>query len=346
MPATSGVNDIAFTINKPGVYYLDEIRIVEDTLIKNGSFNAGMAGYDPYVDASADATYGVDSLTEKNAAALTINNTGDAAWKIQLKQNKVELDKDQWYRLTLEAKSSLNRKLMFAIQREGSADNDWDPYSGENTVNLTNAYQTFAIDFQMKKPTDLKSILSISMGAVGGTQITTQHQICIDNINLEKIDAPVVQGIPVGENLLKNLNFANGSTDWESAITAPGQGTSAFADNKATYGITNVGSADWNVQLKQSGITLEQGHKYKVTFKANSTEARTIKLAMLTAGYDWYGGADIALAKDVTKDVVAEFTVDKTTDTNITMVVSMGLIDATTPTSTITLSDFSLVKVQ
>ncbi|GKU26825.1 carbohydrate binding domain-containing protein [Clostridium folliculivorans] len=347
MPATSGVNDIAFTINEPGVYYLDEIRIVEDTLIKNGSFNAGLAGYDPYVDGSADATYVVDSLTEKNAAAFTIKNTGDQGWKIQLKQNNVELDKDQWYRLTLEAKSSLNRKLMFAIQRDGSADNNWDPYSGEKIVNLTNDYQTFTIDFQMKKPTDLKSILSISMGAVGGTQITTQHQICIDNINLEKIDAPVVPVTPVEENLLKNSNFATGSDGWESAITAPGQATSAFTDNKATYCITNVGSADWNVQLKQSGITLEKGGKYKVTFKANSTEARTIKLAMLTATYGWYGGADIALTKDVTKDVVAEFTVNDPTDTNITMVVSMGLIDGvTTPTSTITLSDFSLVKEQ
>jgi len=70
-------------------------------------------------------------------------------------------------------------------------------------------------------------------------------------------------------------------------------------------------------------------------------------MAMLTTKYDWYGGADIALTKDVTKDVVAEFTVDKATDTNMTMVVSMGVIDGVaTPASTITLSDFSLVEVQ
>ncbi|SEV83324.1 carbohydrate binding domain-containing protein [[Clostridium] fimetarium] len=342
MPATSGVNDIAFTISKPGVYYLDEIRIAEDTLIKNGSFNAGLAGYEAFVDTSAKATCVVDSITEKNvAAALTIDNTGDAAWKIQLKQNNVELVKDQWYKLTLDAKSSIDRKLMFAIQRDGSGDNNWDPYSGEQIVDLKSGYQKFTIEFQMTKATDLKSILSISMGAVDGKQITTQHQICIDNINLEKIATP-------GRNLLKNSNFVNGSIDnWESAITAPGQATAIFTDNKATYAITNVGSADWNVQLKQSGITLEQGHKYKVTFKAKSTEARTIKMAMLTTKYDWYGGADIALTKDVTKDVVAEFTVDKATDMNMTMVVSMGVIDGVaTPASTITLSDFSLVEVQ
>lgn len=90
---------------------------------------------------------------------------------------------------------------------------------------------------------------------------------------------------------------------------------------------------------------LEQGSSYKVTFKAQGTTARTIKLAMLTAAYDWYGGTDIALSPDETKEVEFEFTVDKVTDTNITMVVSMGAIEGEENLpSTISLSDFSLVK--
>lgn len=350
MPTTDGVNNIAFNITEPGVYYIDEVRIVEDTLIKNGSFNAGLAGYEPYADTTADASFGVDSLTEANAAAVDINDTGDQGWKIQLKQNNVELVKDQWYRLTLYAKSNISRQLMFAIQRDGSKDNNWDPYSGEKIVDLTSDYQKFTIEFKMEKDTDLHSILSISMGAINNNQITQQHQICIDNIKLEKIAAPAAPTIPskpIGVNLLNNSDFANGVDGWENAITAPGAATATFTDNKATYSISNVGTADWNVQLKQNGITLEKGHKYKVTFKANSTESRTIKLAMLTAKYAWYGGGDIELTKDVTKDVVVEFDVTEPDNDAITMVVSMGIIDGiNTPASTIILSDFSLVKVQ
>lgn len=81
---------------------------------------------------------------------------------------------------------------MFAIQRDGSSDDDWTPYSGEKIVELTNKYQTFEIVFQMKNKTDLKSILSISMGAFDGKQITEKHRICIDNIRLDKIDAPAI----------------------------------------------------------------------------------------------------------------------------------------------------------
>lgn len=184
--------DFAFIFKEPGLYYLDNVRIEEDSLIKNGSFNAGFSGYEPYVDSSisSDVTYVVDSLNEDNAADFSINNTGDAAWKIQLKQNNVELEKGQWYRLSLDAKANIPRKLMFAIQRDGSGDDDWTPYSGEKIVDLENNYNKYEIVFQMTGETDPKAVLSISMGAVDGIQITENHRICIDNINLEKIDAP------------------------------------------------------------------------------------------------------------------------------------------------------------
>ena len=193
--------DLSFVFETPGIYYIDNVRIGEDSLIKNGSFNAGFSGYEPYVDSSisSDVTYVVDSLSEDNAADFTINNTGDAAWKIQLKQNNVELEKGQWYRLSLDAKASIPRELMFAIQRDGSSDDDWTPYSGEKIVELGTDYNKYETVFQMTGETDPKALLSISMGAVGGNQITVKHRICIDNINLEKIDAPDIGEQPVGE---------------------------------------------------------------------------------------------------------------------------------------------------
>ena len=193
--------DLSFVFETPGTYYIDNVRIEEDSLIKNGSFNAGFSGYEPYVDSSisSDVTYVVDSLSEDNAADFTINNTGDAAWKIQLKQNNVEIEKGQWYRLSLDAKASIPRELMFAIQRDGSSDDDWTPYSGEKIVELGTEYNNYETVFQMTGETDPKALLSISMGAVGGKQITVKHRICIDNINLEKIDAPDIGEQPVGE---------------------------------------------------------------------------------------------------------------------------------------------------
>ena len=341
--------NLAFCFEEPGIYYVDNVRIEEDSLIKNGSFNAGFSGYEPYVDSSisSDVTYVVDSLNEDNAADFSINNTGDAAWKIQLKQNNVELEKGQWYRLSLDAKASIPRKLMFAIQRDGSGDDDWTPYSGEKIVDLENDYNKYEIVFQMTGETDPKAVLSISMGAVDGIQITEKHRVCIDNINLEKIDAPDIGEQPAGENLLVNSDFASGNEGWENAVTAPGAAEVSFENGRAVYNITDVGTEDWNVQLKQNGMVLEQGAHYKVTFKAKSSEARTIKLAMLSPSYTWYGGADIALEKDQEKEVTVDFTMNETTDTNAALVISMGAIAGTeTSTSTIELSEFSLIRTE
>ncbi len=179
---------IAFEFSQPGTFYVDDVRVEEDSLIKNGSFNAGFAGYEVYAYTASDVEHVVDSLNEDNAADFTISNTGDAAWKIQLKQNNIELENGQWYRLSLDAKSDMDRKLMFAIQRDGTEDDDWTPYSGEEVVKLGKDYQTYTIEFQMEADTDLKSVLSISMGAVDGTKIDQKHRICIDNISLEKIE--------------------------------------------------------------------------------------------------------------------------------------------------------------
>lgn len=190
--AISSADDKSFAITfaQPGDYLIDNISLVEDSLIKNGSFDAGLSGFEPYAYTPDDVTWVVDSLTENNAVDFTINRTGGMAWNIQLKQNGIELEKGQWYRLTMDAKCSMDRQIMFALQKDGSRNNDdWTPYSGEKVIDLTSSYQTYTIEFLMEDETDLNAVLSVSMGAVNGP-IKEQHRVLIDNILLEKIDEP------------------------------------------------------------------------------------------------------------------------------------------------------------
>ena len=346
--------DITFDLGLGTTVYLDDVRIDEDALIKNGNFNAGLSGFEAYCYTPSNVTYVVDSLNEDNAADFTIKDTGNQDWHIQLKQTGVNLEKGQWYRISMKMKSSIDRKVSYALQRDGSVhknadgSEDWTPYS-QKTVDLTGEYQTFTQEFKMTEDTDPGTIFNIAMGAVGGTQITEQHRICIDDIVLEKIDAPEIKPEEAGKNLLKNADFSDDTNNWNIwAISNPAAATSVVSNGAVTYNITNVGTEDWNVQLKQEGITLEKGCKYRAKFKVTSTAARTIKLAFLNATYAWYGGADISLTANTEKEVVCEFTVgeDKETDTNIDMVVSMGKIsEGKLKPHTITMSDFSLVKV-
>ena len=342
--------DFKITFANKGTYYVDDIRLVEDTLIKNGSFNAGTSGFEVFVDGSASASYVVDSLNEDNAMDFTIKKTADQEWKIQLKQSDVALENGKWYQISFDIKSSIDRSIQYAIQRNGALhDEDWTPYVQE-TKNLTaygadGAYTHISKVFKMTEDTDTQSVFNI---ALGGGDITDQHRVCVDNIVLEETEEPEIETPEAGQELLKNGNFADGADNWDIyAVSAPAEAKASVENGAVTYHISNVGSADWNVQLKQKDLVLEQGATYRLKFKAVSTESRTIKAAFLNTGYTWYGGADIALTKEKEKEVSSEFTVTEETANDITFVVSMGLIDGEdTPASDITLSDFSLVKVK
>lgn len=179
---------LCFLLGVQGTVCIDDVRLQEDGMLINGDFSSGLTGYEVYVNESANVSYTVDSLNEDSAVSFDISNTGDQDWMVQLKQNGITLEEGHWYKIKFEAKASIDRKLMYALQRDGSSDDNWIPYSESNIVELTNEYQSFEKIFQMTNPTDENVILSISMGAVDGTQIKDKHTICVDRITLEEVE--------------------------------------------------------------------------------------------------------------------------------------------------------------
>ena len=240
---------------------------VSYTLIKNGSFNADFTGFETFADGSADASFSIDELNNNGnkTATVEITNSSDAEWKIQLKQTGVKLENGKCYKLSFKAKSTLDRTIQYALQRDGSvhknADGgeDWTPYTQE-TVSVTGDYQTFEKKFKMTFDSDDGTIFNISMG---GNNIKDKHTISIDDIVLVEIpesEMPKEPTIEAGENLLKNANFANSFGSWNAPFFYK-NGTTTFGsaivqNNSVVYTIENVGTDNWHIQLKQSGIKL------------------------------------------------------------------------------------------
>lgn len=178
-------HDISITLGMQGTTWLDKVSLVENALVKNGSFNDGTTGYTIYVDSSAKASYVVDSLKDDNALAVTINDTGDQDWKVQIKQENIKLEKGKTYKLKFKAKSSLNRQIRVVMQ--GQENRGWSVYSNDNIVDLTNEYQTFEDTFTMNEDTDTAAFFSACLGKIGDNRITTQHEVRIDDISLEEV---------------------------------------------------------------------------------------------------------------------------------------------------------------
>lgn len=173
--------DVSIAIETTGVVLIDNVMLAESALIKNGSFDNGTTGYEIYVDSSANATSGVDSLKEKNALVVKVNNTSDQDWKIQIKQNNVKLEEGLTYKLKFDAKSTLKRKIRVIMQ--GDKSKDWAVYSADNIVELTPEYQTFTDVFKMSEATNPEAFLSICLGKID-EEISTTHEVAIDNISL------------------------------------------------------------------------------------------------------------------------------------------------------------------
>ncbi len=183
-------SDLKLLLGSQGVTYIDNVRIEETGLITNGDFSNRFSKWEIFTDSSISSkvTSSIDSSTENNFAKINIKDTGDADWKIQLKQNKVKLEKGKKYVLSLDAKSSIDRAIMFTIQRDGSKDDNWIPYSGNQIVDLNSEFNTYKVIFDMTEESDENSIFTISMGAVNNIQITEEHSISIDNVKLEEYE--------------------------------------------------------------------------------------------------------------------------------------------------------------
>lgn len=182
--------NLEFLLGTPGVTYIDNVKIIDTSLIVNGDFSNEFSKWEVFSDSSvsSNVTSSIDKSAGNNAALINIGSTGDADWKIQLKQSGIKLEQGKKYKLSLDAKSTIDRPIMFTIQRDGSNDDDWRPYVTTQIVDLKNEYNTYDVTFEMTENSDLNSIFSISMGAVNDTQISDKHSIYIDNVNLVEVN--------------------------------------------------------------------------------------------------------------------------------------------------------------
>ena len=330
------IDDIKFYVGVNDTVYLDNISIVEDTLIKNGSFNAGLAGYEVYANTPGNVSYVVDSQSEDNAFDITIKDTGEKDFHIQLKQNAVALEKDKCYRLTFDIKSSIDRKVSYAIQRNGlvyknkDGGEDWTPYV-QNEIDVSNEYQTVNVPFKMSYDTDTAAIFNIAMGAVGGKQIQEQHRICIDNINLEEIDE---------SEMPKNVNML----DQMRSVVNDG---TTFNDGEFTI-TGDTGKNNWDIQYAQQNLALVKGHTYKVTYTITSSVDRVYKMGLRDPEQEYKGFySDIPLTanESYTFEEEIEWTENSTETGEFMLLLGTPEGGEKIGPHTIKISDVSAVKV-
>jgi hypothetical protein len=144
-------------------------------------------------------------------------------------------------------------------------------------------------------------------------------------------ESAVAKFFKPGDNLVLNGDFAEGTAQWNYAVTAPAVGNSYItAAGEFFAQIGNGGTQAWHIQLSQGGIPLANGSKYRLEFDASSvSSSRTIdvRIEKAVSPFTNYSKTSIVALTTVPKHYFYDFTMQDPTDNGSRVVFNCGLSD-------------------
>jgi len=145
---------------------------------------------------------------------------------------------------------------------------------------------------------------------------------------------------------LYSSNFAGGQSDgwFLSNNDASAQSAMAVANSRVTVTVTRPGIQGWHIQLIRSGMQIEKGKTYRVTFNASSPDSdnRSLDVAVTRNADPWtsYGSQSVTIDKSHS-DYNLLFT-SAHTDSQARIVFSLG----NAGNNRVVLSDIKLMEVK
>jgi hypothetical protein len=170
-----------------------------------------------------------------------------------------------------------------------------------------------------------------------------QGLVTMDNVRIDKV-------YKAGSEMVQNGDFAEGMMSWAPYVDTTAAATYTFTDHKVKFDITNAGTQNWHIQLKQSGLNLEKGKSYQVKATFQSSATRNVELALMgnaTKNYAYYGGTAVDLTAGKKYEYVGTFKMDGDSDNNGDLVFSFGKVgEGETPAGSVELSEVSVTIVE
>lgn len=155
---------------------------IDDPLIKNGDFSDSTANWSSYVNT---ATKAKGTFTVKdNQVVVDIEDTGSAAWNIQMFQGNIVLVDNYRYELTFEAKAAAERDMVASVKRNS------DPYDeyAVDTIALGTEFKTYKLQF-VKKETDPDARIEFNFGQFSSESVYLKNVkfVLVDTLSAKKI---------------------------------------------------------------------------------------------------------------------------------------------------------------
>ncbi|MCD1259259.1 carbohydrate binding domain-containing protein [Paenibacillus athensensis] len=159
-------------------YRLDSFTLGQN-VVKNGSLDSGTDQWDLWTQNAG----GTVLSTVQGQTKLAITAEGDDFWGTQFSQLNVPLYKGKTYRVSFEARSTVNRKLRLTIDDPVTN----GPYALYDAISLTPQLKTYTFDFTMTGATNLASRIDFNLGKIGTA--SGVHDVVLDQVRFAEIPA-------------------------------------------------------------------------------------------------------------------------------------------------------------
>ncbi len=154
-----------------------------------------------------------------------------------------------------------------------------------------------------------------------------------ETFNQELVDALLHNEIPepsryVGTEVYAS-NFQNSDDGWKLNTQSTASGNIQRSNGALEVTITSSGTSGWHVQLVKGNLTLENGKKYRYTFKAKAESSRSLTSYIGKNSDPWtaYSGYNGATLTDTFSVYTVVFDMQNNTDNSSRMVFDLGTSD-------------------
>lgn len=245
---------------------LDWIELAPD-LISNDAMDTVTDPWVLWVGTEDWAGFAAGSMAiDSGEMKIDIQNQGNQFWSIQFNQMGISLKQGKNYRLSFDARSTVNRQIRVSLEQDGGS-----PQYLLKTLDLGNGMTRYSYDFAMNQISQENAKLNFVLGNVSG--IVGAHQVYLDNVILSETGEVVPE---LGGGTLANLALN------QTATASSGNAALAFDGNLATR---------WeSAQSDPQSIQVDLGSAQEIDYVKLNWEGaygKAYSIDVSTNGSDW-----------------------------------------------------------
>lgn len=264
---------------------------------------------------------------ENGQAKVSLTNTGNETWSIQLFQNAMSIAAGIDYEVSFDARSTTDRSIELVLD-----DSSYTRYLDE-TASLTSEMKHFSYTMKLNSPQtlNLKFLLGNIEGASGAYDMYIDNVVCEVKVGKQHV------------NMLENGTFTEGSEGTDNwTVWSDAGATCSVLDGVMDVKLLSTGNEFWSNQLIQGDFALASGKSYVLTFDASSSVDRTIKAILENSqNYTKYLEQEIVLDSNTHTYTLFINGVD---DSNVHLVFALGKINEVLAEHDVFISNVSLME--